>query len=71
MFTLPSSWYEWNTVERDVKPQLIYPSIVTYSTDDLSVYSVNKYFHARWQWNIVKVTSAAQLSVVVMVMLTD
>ena len=27
MFTLPSSWYDWNTAERDVKLQNIYPSI--------------------------------------------
>ena len=42
------SWYEWNTVEREVKPQLIHPSTEPYSTDDLSVYSVDKYSRARW-----------------------
>ena len=26
MFTLPSSWYDWNTVEKDVKPKTIHPS---------------------------------------------
>ena len=61
MFSIPSSRYEWNTAERDFNPQLIHPSIEPYSTDDLSVYSVDKYSRAMWQWNIVKVTSAMQL----------
>ena len=31
-----------------------HPSTEPYSTDDLSVYSVEKYSRARWQWNISK-----------------
>ena len=30
MFTLPSSWYDWNTVELNVKPQIIHPWIVNF-----------------------------------------
>ena len=56
-----AQFFEWNTVESDVKLQLIPPSTEPNSTDNLSLYSVDKYSHARWQWNIVKVTSAAQL----------
>ena len=30
MFTIPSSWYDWNTVQKDLKPQTIDPSILVY-----------------------------------------
>ena len=30
MFTLPSSWYDWNTVGLDVKPQIVHPWIVNF-----------------------------------------
>ena len=30
MFTLPLFWYDWNTVEKDVKPQIIHPWIVNF-----------------------------------------
>ena len=43
----PLHCFDMNTVESDVKPQLIHPSIESYSKDDLSVYSVAKYSRAR------------------------
>ena len=54
--------YSWKGRWTATHPS-IHPSIEPYYTDDLSVYSVDKYSSTRWQWNTAKVTSAARLLV--------
>ena len=57
MFTIPSSWYDLNTVEKDVKPQIIHPwimnfemalSVVFYTTE-----SALGLFFKRWPLGVL------------------
>ena len=40
MIIRPLSWYDWNTIEKDVKSQVICPSIHLWTYFDLTSYNV-------------------------------
>ena len=53
MFTLPSSWYDWNTVKLDVKPQIVHQWIVNFEmTHSVVFYTENNVLENYEVWSV-------------------